>query len=277
MRTELRLPQCRALLSGTKTPPLRVLVLGGRRPDPQWLRAVAEGREIWCADAGADACLEAGVVPDRLIGDLDSISEGAWAWAEAKEVPLERYPAEKDETDFQLALKAPFEGALLVTGCWGGRFDHAFSNVFSASSAAGPRVLCLADEREVLFPLTGPAPEGLLLLDLPVPPLALSLLPLTAAARVSAQGVKWPLEDAPLTQSHPYAISNVPGRKVRIEVVKGTIGVYAVYSSNLAPSSLEGGRGDRSSEMTAESSPKLAGGAEGAGFPIRSSIKPTTA
>ena len=82
---ELELPRMRALLRrqgeapSSSPPPL--LVLGGRAPDPDWLRKVSLGRETWALDRGADACRAAGVVPSRILGDFDSVSDGARKWA----------------------------------------------------------------------------------------------------------------------------------------------------------------------------------------------------
>ena len=227
---ELELPRMRALLRrqgeapSSSPPPL--LVLGSRAPDPDWLRKVSLGRETWVLDRGADACRAAGVVPSRILGDFDSVSDGARKWAERMGAKTDRYTPDKDDTDFQLALRL-LSGDVVVTGCWGGRFDHAFSNVFSSLWAMerGVRVLWFADEREVLFPLRGPAK---LELDFEILPSALSLLSLTAFCEgVSIENVKWPLDEADLAQGSPREISNVPlGRPVRVEVRSGILGVY---------------------------------------------------
>ena len=227
---QLELPRMRALLRrqgeapSSFPPPL--LVLGGRAPDPDWLRKVSLGRETWALDRGADACRAAGVVPTRILGDFDSVSDGAREWAERMGARADRYCPDKDDTDFQLALRL-LSGDVVVTGCWGGRFDHAFSNVFSSLGAMerGVRVLWFADEREVLFPLWGPAK---LELDFESPPSVLSLLSLTASCEgVSIENVKWPLDDVELAQGSPREISNVPlGRLVGVEVRSGVLGVY---------------------------------------------------
>ena len=210
-------------------PPL--LVLGGRAPEPDWLRKVSAGRETWALDRGADACRAAGVVPTRILGDFDSVSDGAREWAERMGARADRYSPDKDDTDFQLALRL-LSGDVLVTGCWGGRFDHAFSNVFSSlwAMGRGVRVLWFADEREVLFPLWGPAK---LELNFESPPSVLSLLSLTASCQgVSIENVKWPLDEVDLAQGSPREISNVPlGRLVRVEVRSGVLGVYGEWEN----------------------------------------------
>lgn len=61
-----------------------LLVVGGRAPEVEWLRKASEGRIVWAVDHGLDACLAAGIVPQRLIGDGDSAAPAAWHFAEKK-------------------------------------------------------------------------------------------------------------------------------------------------------------------------------------------------
>ncbi|NLL36189.1 MAG: thiamine diphosphokinase [Fretibacterium sp.] len=207
-----------------------LLVLGGRSPSSSWLwelSQVLKGK-VWALDRGADVCKAAGLTPHRLLGDLDSISQNAYDWAKAAGALVDRYPPDKNLTDFQLALQL-LESPIVVTGCWGGRFDHLFSLLFSVLKAAdwGVRTLALIDEREALFPLHGPSS---LTLEFSTLPESLSLLPLTRNCEgVSAEGVRWPLEDVTLEQKWPWAVSNIPRSSARFKVAKGVLGVYAAF------------------------------------------------
>ena len=129
-----------------------LLVVGGRAPEAAWLREAAKGREVWAVDHGLDACLAADIRPQRLIGDGDSAAPAAWQLAKEQHIPIEQFPVEKDDTDTQLALKLAREAgfpAAIVTGAFGGRFDHALSTVTSCAFA--PLPCLLADERETLL------------------------------------------------------------------------------------------------------------------------------
>jgi thiamine pyrophosphokinase len=206
----------------------RLLVLGGRAPGAAWLRSVASGRAVWAVDRGAESCRASGVEPVHALGDFDSIGDGGREWLERLGVEPELYPPDKDYTDFQLALRRAGED-LLVTGCWGGRFDHAFANVFSAlwGREWGANVRAFADESEILVPLFG---KTRLAVRFRTPPLAVSLLPLSSECEASVRGTKWELDGAPLLQARPYAISNVPAaEEVVVEIGKGAAGVYCVF------------------------------------------------
>lgn len=82
---------------------------------------------ILCADGGYNHAKRAGIIPDLLIGDFDSISVPNDPLIETI-----RWPSEKDDTDtglcLQEALNRGYEDVLIIGGL-GGRFDHTISNI----------------------------------------------------------------------------------------------------------------------------------------------------
>ena len=230
----LFLPQAHIFFKPEQIEDYQILVLGGRAPSSSWLSNAASGfkkKRVWAADHGVDACMSAGIVPRHVLGDFDSISEEGKTWLRrlGAEVEIEYFPAEKDLTDFQLCLNR-IKGDLVVTGCWGGRFDHAFANVFSAlwGLKSGAKVRAFADESEILIPLTAESGSASLELRLFAEVSAISLLPLCESCEgVDIQGTKWELAGATLAQGRPYAVSNVPaGEKISVKIEKGIVGVY---------------------------------------------------
>lgn len=121
------------LLDPTRTQ--AILVSGGPAPSPSLLaalRAQLPEAPCLCADAGADLCRAAGVVPDGIIGDMDSLAPATRAWLEAVGVPEVIYPSEKDDSDQSLATEKLFaDGAeeIVVIGGLGGRMDHELANM----------------------------------------------------------------------------------------------------------------------------------------------------
>jgi len=213
-----------------------MLVLGGRAPEINWLRDVnLHCKEIWAADSGGGICKKAGLPPKWLIGDLDSICEEDKEWLISQGAGIIKYPAEKDLTDYQLCLEiASQKGVknIIVTGGWGGRFDHAYSNLYSAllGMELGVRVICIADENESLFyAYSGESVE----IKFKKMPYAFSLIALEPLSTVSVNGAKWNLSYSRITQKHPYAISNKPeNNSIKIDVHEGAIGVYAVFTAS---------------------------------------------
>ncbi|MBQ3451941.1 MAG: thiamine diphosphokinase, partial [Selenomonadaceae bacterium] len=207
-----------------------LFVGGGRAPNVDWFKKVAVGRKIFCIDKGIELCRACELVPNFLIGDFDSAENSAVEWARAKNIPVEKYPADKDLTDTQLALNRAgeifSEHVALVTGCFGGRFDHLYSTIFTC--AAIDRKIFLADEREIVFYLRGGESAEVKFFK---NPLAVSLLPMTnSCAGVTTKNLHWDLDGATLTQNFPNATSNrLDADKISVSVGRGTLAVYACF------------------------------------------------
>ena len=88
-------------------------------------------------DAGSLFLLQHQLPLDLAIGDFDSVSLADFQQIEQAAKELIQAPAEKDDTDLELALKTVFErypqGQARVFGALGGRIDHLLSNLFLAS------------------------------------------------------------------------------------------------------------------------------------------------
>ncbi len=227
----ISLPEVHVSYSAPLPPGELLLAGGGRAPAADWLCQAAGGRQLWCIDRGIDCCHRAGLVPLRLIGDGDSATEQSWQWAEENNVPIEKFPVKKDYTDTQLALEmaAAEQKYVVLTGAMGGRFDHAYSTIFSFGHSRLHG--CIADEQEAVFFLRG---NEKISLTFQKHAKAISLLPLTATASgVTIQGVYWPLQDAELTQELPYAVSNeADGEKITIALADGILAVYICWQEN---------------------------------------------
>ena len=228
---EMVLPQCEIKGQGTRDKEQEILfVSGGRPPSREFFLSVAGGRKIFAVDKGVEVCRACAVVPNFLIGDFDSAENSAVEWARAKNIPVEKYPADKDLTDTQLALNRAAEifgeHVALLTGCFGGRFDHLYSTIFTC--AAIDRKIFLADEREIVFYLRGGESTEINFFR---KPLAVSLLPMTEiCAGVTTKNLHWELDGATLTQNFPNATSNrLDADKISVSVGRGTLAVYAYF------------------------------------------------
>ena len=116
-----------------------IWVITGGSLDSKWLSSIwplclknEEENIVITADKGLLYAKKAGIRPDRIIGDFDSLPGGILEEYETQGIPLRTYPPEKDYTDTHLALMwALEEGADRVTifGGLGSRFDHSFANI----------------------------------------------------------------------------------------------------------------------------------------------------
>lgn len=109
-----------------------LLITGGDQPSTELIRQAKEVCSYFvCADRGAKAYIEAGLLPDLIVGDMDSIDETT-RQAIASVGRQKVLPVEKDDTDTQAALDILFaEGfeEVLMLGALGGRMDHELGNI----------------------------------------------------------------------------------------------------------------------------------------------------
>jgi thiamine pyrophosphokinase len=86
--------------------------------------------KLICADGGSNSALKMKLVPDLIIGDLDSISSLARKEFKniSKIIRLKRQNDTDVEKCLKYAIKNNFDEALLV-GATGNRLDHTFCNL----------------------------------------------------------------------------------------------------------------------------------------------------
>jgi thiamine pyrophosphokinase len=98
-------------------------------------------------DGGLRHIQTLGLKPDILIGDLDSVSQTDVERAWQAGARVLRYPPEKDETDFELALAEAARmspARLIIHAALGGRMDQTLANLALAGSDryAGLNLVC---------------------------------------------------------------------------------------------------------------------------------------
>lgn len=227
MELNLTLPQGNFILKNSaEKKDFVIAAAGGRKPELSWFKKAACGRKIYCADRGIEICFDAGFKPELLCGDADSASQAYLQKAKDEKIKALLFNPAKDDTDLQLLLNnLPLKSNLLITGIWGGRFDHLYSNVFSLCSykKRTNTAVIMADEQELMVLLAaGESLEFTACDDFK----ALSLIPLENSC-VSLSGTRWPLKKAELLISNPYAISNeITSEVVKMSCHSGFAGFY---------------------------------------------------
>ena len=112
-----------------------IIALNGNLQDnaKEYESIIEKGDIFIAADGGSILFFKLGYNPDIIIGDLDSLSEEKLDYFQKKGVKIKKFPAEKDETDGELALtycnKNKFSN-IILTNTMGGRLDHQLANIF---------------------------------------------------------------------------------------------------------------------------------------------------
>jgi thiamine pyrophosphokinase len=210
---------------GHEVPTMRAIIIAGGESSEQerWRAWVREGNFVIGADGGAARALDWGLVPDLVVGDMDSLPAPARAVLEARGSRFVKHPRAKDETDLELALNAAIDAGadeIVVFGALGGRLDHMLANVLLL---ALPRlegvIVHIVDGRQLARLLRSGETaelEG-------QPGDLVSLLPLGGDARgVTTEGLAWALAGDTLRFGFSRGVSNeMSGRAARVELGEG--------------------------------------------------------
>lgn len=130
-----------------------LVIVGGGTVDYQMLRDLeAGGAHLVGADGGADEIVKAGLMPEAIIGDFDSLSDPDSWLGRTRLLRI----AEQDTTDFEKALYSTFAPVTVALGMTGKRFDHTLAALDAVARYATDRIIILVDEADVAMALTGP-------------------------------------------------------------------------------------------------------------------------
>ena len=219
------------------------IISGGDLGDPAFLRKQAETAApaaMICADGGARHLKTAGIIPDLIVGDMDSLDSESLRYYEAKGCRIVRHPERKDETDTELALREAFRmepAEVWIWGALGHRVDHALANVslLAQGQEKGIEVklidewceLFLVDRRTVIVGEAGQT---------------VSLFPFAGpAAGVTLTGFEFPLTKAVMEIGRPYGVSNrLMAEKGMIEVDSGRLLVVRYFRPGVFPGEVKG-------------------------------------
>ena len=87
---------------------------------------------IICADGGANYLYESDILPDMIVGDLDSVREDALLYYKKSDVLFHQFPSKKDNTDTELAVDFAVDAGaceIVLLGSTGSRLDHTLANI----------------------------------------------------------------------------------------------------------------------------------------------------
>lgn len=173
-------------------------LVGGGDLDAPTFKFLRDRVEFFvAADRGGDELLAHGVIPDAVIGDMDSLSDAA-----RRAIPPDRIHqiAEQDSTDFDKAVRSITAPLVLAAGFSGARLDHELAALHVLVRYPNRPVIIIG-ALDVTFHV-----PAIMALNLE-PGLRLSLFPLDAV-RVRAEGLQWSFEALDLHPARRIGTSN---------------------------------------------------------------------
>lgn len=176
-----------------------LVIVGGGSVDADLLRELyASGARIVGADGGADQIVSAGLKPEIIIGDFDSLRDPLSWLGKTRLMQL----SEQETTDFEKALystRAPVTVALGVTGK---RFDHTLAALDAVARFAKKRKIILVDEHDIAVALTEAFSFEVAFGE------RVSIHPLAPVTFWRSEGLKYPLDAVTLAPGVRTGTSN---------------------------------------------------------------------
>lgn len=171
---------------------------------------------VIAADGGYTLLKQAGIQPDLVIGDFDSLGNAP------EEEAVIALPRVKDVTDTWAAIQEGMTRGFTrfyLYGCTGGRIDHTLANVQTVAHVTAQGMECrLYSKQQVITAVSGgtvtfpPSQTGFL-----------SVFSHTDICQgVTIEGMKYELTDARLDNRFPLGVSNeFLGKKSSVTVKEG--------------------------------------------------------
>ncbi|MBC7260903.1 MAG: thiamine diphosphokinase [Chloroflexi bacterium] len=191
---------------------------------------------VVAADGGAMVALRLGLEPQVVVGDLDSLPPELRIELEECGCQFVNYPARKDETDTELAIRYALERdaeELVLLAATGDRLDHTLANVFllGMPQLEGKKARILAGHTEVWLLRGGDELEiqG-------KPGDIVTLLPVGQdAVGINSSGLEWALHDDTLRFGPARGVSNVmTAEKAWVSLRAGLLLVFRVQEKEMA-------------------------------------------
>lgn len=198
------------------------IISNGSITETEMLRESLDRYEITvCADGAANRLRSAGIMPDYVLGDLDSIDAETKLYFESRGVSFMRFSPEKDFSDTHLCVEFLIEKGfdeIDLYGALGGRWDHSLANFGLMYHAYEKGVkLRLLDSHDRAFicaagKYVSEKRENQ----------HFSIFAVFEDATVSLSGVKYPLNEYDLRRGESIGLSNEYITDCHVEIKKGS-------------------------------------------------------
>ncbi len=189
---------------------------------PEALGALRAAERIVCCDGAADNLIAAGLEPDWIVGDLDSLSEASRRRFAGRAVRV----GEQESNDLSKAFRFCVTHGwteLTVLGATGLREDHTLANLSLLADFAREASVVALTDTGVFVPLLAPARLAAAVGQ------QISLFALESGTRVSGEGFKYPLRDLCLRRWWQAALNEAAADAVELTFQGGPLLVFLKY------------------------------------------------
>jgi thiamine pyrophosphokinase len=200
----------------------KCIVLANGKPPKKSIISFFQKRgydKLICADGGANSALKMNLIPDAIIGDLDSISSAALKRFEQKSeiIQLKR----QNDTDVEKCLKYAINkkfNQVMLTGVTGNRLDHTICNLGIVLKFLDQINISLVAEDSYLKPYKGNIELKSNIGE------TISIYGFDKKTKISSKGLKYELKNVSLPFGKKESTSNVAQKNiVQLKIRNGVV------------------------------------------------------
>jgi thiamine pyrophosphokinase len=181
---------------------------------------------IICADGGANSARNLGIIPDFIIGDLDSISSSTLKYFKNKSaiIQIKRQNDTDVEKCLKFAIKKKFDEVVLL-GVTGDRLDHTICNLGIVIKFFGKINIYLSAESSFLTSINQTTEFNSKVGE------TISIYAFDDKTKISSTGLKYKLNNAALPFGVRESTSNVSiSEKIILKVKNGIVFVIRDFN-----------------------------------------------
>lgn len=206
-----------------------IILANGRPPRKSVVKFLMskEYDTLICADGGANHAHILGLVPEYVIGDLDSIYESTKVFLKNKSEIIK--VSRQNDTDVEKCLKFAMKKKakdIILMGVTGDRLDHTICNLGIVKKFFNKVSLKIVAENSLLVPYSGNVEIKTKKDE------TISLYGFDSKTKILSHGLKYPLRNVPLPFGEKESTSNVAtGEKVKLKITGGIIFVIRDFKN----------------------------------------------
>lgn len=206
-----------------------LILANGKAPkkkDIEYLISIGYSKLI-CADGGANSARKLNILPDLIIGDLDSISYENKNFFK-KKVDIVEVKRQND-TDVEKALKYLIKKKykeVILLGSTGDRLDHTICNLGIVLKFYNNIRIKILHQKSFLVPYSGNIQLNTIIDE------TISLYGFSDKTKITSNGLKYPLKNMAITFGKKESTSNVATKNnVSLKISEGV--VFIIRDFNL--------------------------------------------
>ena len=207
----------------------KCIILANGKPPKKNVITFLQGKgftTLICADGGANYARKLNLVPDYIIGDLDSISMDNLTFFQKKSeiMKIERQNDTDVEKCLKFAIRKKFSEVVLI-GVTGDRLDHTFCNLGIVIKFYNKIKLKIIAENSLLIPYSGNVELQTIEGE------TISIYGFDPETKITSTGLKYPLKNTALPFGKREGTSNIAvSRSVSLKISSGIIFVIRDFN-----------------------------------------------